>query len=226
MHIEPIAIVKGCYPEKFGIPRQSGIVTAAQAEIELIAPYQSGDFLDGLNNYSHVWLLFGFHQNTWQGDAKVRPQRLGGNQKMGVFATRSPYRPNGLGLSAVQLLHVDYDRVSLSVAGHDLVNGTPIFDIKPYIPFTDCIQTATSSFADERPQQFAVSIADSADMAFNLLSEDVQELICSMIAQNPLPPYHQDVSRVYGVAVLDLNVRFQRWNQGFQILSIHRNFQN
>jgi len=110
MKIESIAIIEGCYPEKFGIPRQARLVTSAEAQIKLIPPYQSKDFLDGLENYSHIWLIFGFHQNEWQGDAKVRPQRLGGNQKMGVFATRSPYRPNGLGLSAVRIVSIDYGK--------------------------------------------------------------------------------------------------------------------
>lgn len=106
MNIEPVATIEGCYPEKFGIPRQARLVKSAKAMIQLLPPYQSKDFLDGLEQFSHIWLIFGFHQNEWQGDAKVRPQRLGGNQKMGVLATRSPYRPNGLGLSAVEIVQL------------------------------------------------------------------------------------------------------------------------
>lgn len=224
MNIEPIAIIEGCYPEKFGIPRQARLVTSAEAEIRLIPPYQSKDFLDGLENYSHIWLIFGFHQNEWQGDAKVRPQRLGGNQKMGVLATRSPYRPNGLGLSAVKIASIDYENAVITVAGHDLVNGTPIYDIKPYIPFTDSIEDAKSLFANEAPDKYEVSIHESAQMAFNLLDEKAKDLIQSVIAQNPLPSYHQDYDRIYGVAILDLNIRFKRNHNGFEILEIHRNF--
>lgn len=224
MNIEPIAIIEGCYPEKFGIPRQARLVTSAEAEIRLIPPYQSKDFLDGLENYSHIWLIFGFHQNEWQGDAKVRPQRLGGNQKMGVLATRSPYRPNGLGLSAVKIASIDHENAVITVAGHDLVNGTPIYDIKPYIPFTDSIEDAKSLFANEAPDKYEVSIHESAQMAFNLLDEKAKDLIQSVIAQNPLPPFHHDMDRIYGVAILDLNVKFKRNTNGFEILEIHRNF--
>lgn len=224
MEINPIAIIDGCYPEKFGVPRQARIVNSARAEVQLLTPYQSRDFLDGLESYSHIWLVFGFHQNQWHGDAKVRPQRLGGNQKMGVLATRSPYRPNGLGLSAVEIISIDYDRVVITVAGHDLINGTPIYDIKPYVPFTDNIPEASSVFACEKPEEFIVSIADSAKMAFELLDETTKDLIRSVIAQNPLPPFHHDLERVYGIAILNLNVRFKRFEDGFQILDIHRNF--
>lgn len=224
MNIEPIARIEGCYPEKFGIPRQARIVNSAEAEIRLLAPYQSKDFLDGLANYSHIWLIFGFHQNEWTGDAKVRPQRLGGNQKMGVFATRSPYRPNGLGLSAVKIIDVDYKNVMIKVAGHDLVNGTPIYDIKPYVPFADCIEDATSSFANVTPEIYRVEVSESAEMAFDLLDEVTKDLIRSVIAQNPLPPFHQDMNRIYGVSILNLNINFKRNDSGFQILNIHRNF--
>ncbi len=224
MNIEPIAIIEGCFPEKFGIPRQARIVNSAEAEIQLLAPYQSKNFLDGLANYSHIWLIFGFHQNEWTGDAKVRPQRLGGNQKMGVFATRSPYRPNGLGLSAVKIIEIDYDNVKIKVSGHDLVNGTPIYDIKPYVPFTDSIAEATSSFANVAPDCYGVEVMESAQMAFDLLDEKTKDLIRSVIAQNPLPPFHKDMDRIYGVSILDLNINFKRSDSGFQILGIHRNF--
>lgn len=224
MKIEPIGVIDGCYPEKFGIPRQARIVNSAEAEIQFLAPYRSKDFLDGLENYTHIWLIFGFHQNEWTGDAKVRPQRLGGNQKMGVLATRSPYRPNGLGLSAVKIISIDVENVTIKVAGHDLVNGTPIYDIKPYVPFTDSIEEASSSFANIPPDCYEVEIMESAQMAFNLLDEKTKDLIRSVIAQNPLPPFHQDMNRIYGVSILDLNIKFRRNESGFQILGIHRNF--
>lgn len=220
MKIKPIAYLTGCYPEKFGIPRQPRLVNDAHGYIQLISPYQSRDFLDGLALFSHIWLIFGFHQNQWQGDAKVRPQRLGGNQKMGVFATRSPYRPNGLGLSAVEIINIDYDKVSITVKGHDLVNDTPIYDIKPYVPFTDAIDNARSSFAIQAPHQYPVMITDQAMPRFKAQDESTQRLIQEVIAQNPIPPFHEDDARIYGVALKDLNIRFQRRDNVFYVIEI------
>ncbi|OYQ80409.1 tRNA (N6-threonylcarbamoyladenosine(37)-N6)-methyltransferase TrmO [Wohlfahrtiimonas chitiniclastica] len=210
MEISPIAIIDGCYPEKFGVPRQPRLVTSATAWVRLVPPYRSMDFIDGLLQFSHIWLVFGFHQNEWQGDAKVRPQRLGGNQKMGVLATRSPYRPNGLGLSAVEIVKIDADEVAIEIAGHDLINGTPIYDIKPYIPFTDAILTASTTFAPAPPMVYEVKIHDDIAEKFASLPVATQDFIKDVISQNPRPVYHKKTDRIYGVSLGQWNVRF-RW---------------
>ena len=256
--IEAIALVESCFPEKFGAPRQAGLAPSAEGIIRFLPPYNHPHYIEGIEHYSHLWLTFGFHQNQWNGKAKVRPQRLGGNERMGVFATRSSFRPNGLGLSAVKLESVDHQAMTLTVSGLDLIDSTPIYCIKPYIPFADAIMSATSTFAAEPPQKWPLLWSRDAKAAFIKLgstseasttsesttsesttsesttsesttsesttsepprSESITfqsmgqaqlySLIEEVIGQNPIPQFHQDYARIYGVSIADLNIRFR-----------------
>lgn len=211
--IEPIAWMESCFPEKFGVPRQAGIVPAAEGVIHLIPPFDHETYLTGLELSSHLWLTFGFHQNEWKGKGTVRPQRLGGNARMGVFATRSSFRPNGLGLSAVKIESIDFQAGKITVSGHDLVEKTPIYCIKPYIPFADAIVEAKSDFAVMPPERYPVFFSDEAESALQLilpLAPDLKRLIIEVVSQNPLPQFHHDFSRIYGVRLLHWNIQFQK----------------
>lgn len=213
----PVAIMEGCFPEKFGVPRQAGIVKSARGVVRFLAPFNHENYLHGLELSSHIWLTFGFHQNAWNGKATVRPQRLGGNDRMGVFATRSSFRPNGLGLSAVKIERIDWQKGEIEVSGHDLVDGTPIYCVKPYIPFADSLPEATSDFAVAKPEEYPVSFSDEAEMMLQALSieyPDLRSLITEVIAQNPTPQFHQDEARIYGVALKSWNILFQRESAG------------
>ncbi|GGZ90192.1 tRNA (adenine(37)-N6)-methyltransferase [Ignatzschineria ureiclastica] len=235
--IEAIALVESCFPEKFGVPRQAGIAPSAEGIIRFLPPYNHPHYIEGIEHYSHLWLTFGFHQNQWNGKAKVRPQRLGGNERMGVFATRSSFRPNGLGLSAVKLESVDYQAMTLTVSGLDLIDGTPIYCIKPYIPFADAIMSATSTFAVDPPQKWPLLWSCDAKTAVikeNSSSEEstipestipesttsksattsmtqgqLYSLIEEVVGQNPIPQFHQDYARIYGVSIAGFNIRFR-----------------
>ncbi len=153
MQIEPVGVIESCFKEKFGIPRQPGLVEAACASLRLLPPYDRAEAVRGLEGFSHVWLIFGFHATAAQGwRPTVRPPRLGGNARLGVFATRSTFRPNPLGLSVVRLLDIDTRRgVQLQLAGGDLLNGTPVYDIKPYLPYADALSEAVGGFAPDGP---------------------------------------------------------------------------
>jgi tRNA-Thr(GGU) m(6)t(6)A37 methyltransferase TsaA len=148
--LRPVAILRTPFAEKFGVPRQSGLVTAAEGHVEFLPEFAAAEFVRGLEEFSHVWLITGFHLNPpWDGAATVRPPRLGGNERVGVFASRSPSRPNGLGLSLVQLLAVEPG--VLRVAGVDSVDGTPVYDVKPYLPWCEAKPDARSDWAKDAP---------------------------------------------------------------------------
>lgn len=211
--IDAIAIMEGCYPEKFGVPRQSGIAKTARGIVKLLPPFNHENYLHGLELSSHIWLTFGFHQNKWNGKATVRPQRLGGNERMGVFATRSSFRPNGLGLSAVKIERIDFKAGEIEVSGHDLINGTPIYCIKPYIPFSDALPEAVSEFAVEKPFTYPVYFSQLASQKLREIAHqvpDFRDLIIEVIGQNPIPQFHQDSTRVYGVALQSWNIQFKQ----------------
>ncbi len=212
--IQAVAVMEGCFPEKFGIPRQAGIAKSARGMIRLLAPFNHENYLQGLELSSHLWLTFGFHQNEWNGKATVRPQRLGGNERMGVFATRSSFRPNGLGLSAVKIEAIDAKAGTIEVSGHDLMDGTPIYCIKPYIPFSDAIFDAKSEFALEKPQDFPVYFSQHAENQLSHLEAQVpylKMLITEVISQNPTPQFHQDTQRIYGVSLKSWNILFKKF---------------
>jgi len=211
--VSPVGIVRSCFKEKFAIPRQPQLAPAARGVLELLPPFDQGDAVAGLEQVSHVWLLFLFHQALEDKPRlKVRPPRLGGNKSMGVFATRATHRPNGIGQSVVRLEGVEPGRLLLS--GIDLLDGTPVLDIKPYVPYADSVADATNQMADGAPQPIAVQWSDSAlpqarEHAMRLC-EPLVELIEQCLAQDPRPAYQvPPPERVYGVRFWDVQVRWQ-----------------
>ena len=217
--ISPIARIGCDFKEKFGVPRQSGRADVA-ADITLLAPFNARESVRGIEQFSHLWLIFGFSLNpNGFADSRgaenasfsplVRPPRLGGNEKIGVFASRSPYRPNGLGLSCVKLLKVIYPEnggVVLRVAGADLVDGTPIYDIKPYLPAADKIDGAAGGFSDEHAKDF-LHVCFPTELLEKIPEEKRGGLI-DCLADDPRPAYQNDPERVYGMKFADFNVRF------------------
>lgn len=205
-----IARIRSDFPEKFGIPRQSGLVDALRAQVVFEPEYRSPEALRGLEGFSHIWLIWQFSQAVREGwSPTVRPPRLGGNARMGVFATRSPFRPNAIGLSSVRLEGIDLhtpDGPVLRVAGADLMDGTPIFDLKPYIPYADSHPDAVGGFAGSAPQE-ALEV-DFPPELLELVPPDRREALLGVLAQDPRPSYQDDPERVYGFAFAGINVRF------------------
>lgn len=211
--LDSLGIIHSCYQEKFAVPRQPGLAPAARATLELLPPYNQPECVEGLEDFSHLWLTFLFHQNLEQGwKPRVRPPRLGGNQKVGVFASRSTFRPNGLGLSVVKLEGIERQQgVKLHLSGVDLVDGTPIMDIKPYLPWADSLPDATASWAPEPPPLLRVVFDATVEQQLSQHIEGVwlRQLIIEVLAQDPRPAYQKnDPQRVYGVKLAGKDVRF------------------
>ncbi len=207
----PIAHIRTDFPEKFGIPRQSGLVESLTGTIVMEPAYRNPDAFRGIEGFSHLWLIWQFSENirdTWS--PTVRPPRLGGNTRMGVFATRSPFRPNHLGLSAVRLLDYTVDRKwgpVLTVAGADLMDGTPIFDIKPYHPQADAHPEASGGFTQiNRDYTLDVEIPEPL---LALVPPEKREALRGVLSQDPRPPYQHDPERLYGMSFAGLSVRFR-----------------
>lgn len=218
---EAIGVVHSPYREKFGIPRQPGLVREVVSVIEMYSPFDDPDAFIGMESFSHLWLSFVFHgvtHSTWR--PMVRPPRLGGNDKVGVFATRSTHRPNPIGLSVVELLEIrnEDNRVCLDVAGGDLMDGTPILDIKPYLPYADSIPEAKAGFATERPGMLRVDFDPVAEQ--QLAGRTDRSMIEGVLAQDPRPAYHGDKERVYGVRLADYDVRFIVEGDTIRVLEI------
>lgn len=209
--IRPIAYIHTDLPTKFGLPRQSGLVPQLRSTIVMEPLYRDPVAFRGMEGFSHLWLIWGFSGNkrdSWA--ATVKPPRLGGNKRMGVFATRSPYRPNALGLSSVKLESIDFDEKLgpvLTVSGADLMDGTPIYDIKPYLPHTDCHPDALGGFADQFVD-YALDVVFPEEW-LAMIPEDKREALCGILAQDPRPSYIDDPERVYGFNFLDMDVRFR-----------------
>lgn len=205
-----IAHIRSDFSTKFGVPRQSGLVDALEAQVVFTPPYRNPDAVRGLEGFSHIWLIWAFHQavrDTWS--PTVRPPRLGGNVRMGVFATRSPFRPNPIGLSSVRLEGVELTAEKgpvLHVRGADLVDGTPIFDIKPYIPYGDSHPDAVGGFA-AAPAGETLQVIIPPALA-ELVPPDRREALRGVLAQDPRPHYQSDPTRVYGFTFAHLEVRF------------------
>jgi tRNA (adenine37-N6)-methyltransferase len=197
LRFEPIGIVRSCFPDKFGIPRQPGLVPAAEARIELYPPYARAEALKGLAGFSHVWLVFVFHACLGAGwKPTVRPPRLGGRGKVGVFASRSPFRPNPIGISAVELAGIEECGCGpvLRLRGADLLDGTPVLDIKPYVPYADAIPGAAAGFAGAPPPaRWHVVFTEPAEQAVMCADPDgtrrLRELIVQVLQQDPRPGY-------------------------------------
>lgn len=230
LQLEPIGIIRSCFKEKFGIPRQPGLIDAAEATLELLPPYNRAEAVRGLEGFSHVWLIFGFHATAAQGwRPTVRPPRLGGNARLGVFATRSTFRPNPLGLSVVRLDGIDTGAgVSLRLAGVDLLDGTPVFDIKPYLPYADALPDASSGFApDDPPAPVQVRFAPQAERQLTLLQRErprLRELVTQLLAYDPRPAYRSDsqAERDYGVKLYDLDVRWRMHGDAAEVTALLR----
>lgn len=211
MEICPIAHIRSDFSEKFGIPRQSGLVEELTAAVVFEPPYRVPDALRGVEGFSHLWLIWEFSQARREGwSPTVRPPRLGGNKRLGVFATRSPFRPNPIGLSCVRLLELRQDREQgpvLTVAGADLLDGTPIYDIKPYLPYADCKPDAVGGFASQ-PKGTDLEV-DCPDRLLDCVPEGKRAALLAVLAQDPRPQYQDDPNRVYGMAFAGLEVKFQ-----------------
>jgi tRNA-Thr(GGU) m(6)t(6)A37 methyltransferase TsaA len=206
MDIEPIALFRSPFKTKFGIPRQSGIVSQLSGTIELVAKYAQPEALRGLEGYDYLWMIWGFSENV---DAAkhptVRPPLLGGNERVGVWATRSPFRPNNLGLSAVRIKAVRAADCCIDVMGADLMDGTPVYDIKPYLPYVDCHQEARGGFTDRRKwQRLQVEIPAAL---VELLGKDGTQVLTDVLAEDPRPHYHDD-SREYAMPFMDYDIVF------------------
>ena len=209
--LKVIARMRCDYTEKFGIPRQSGLGEGPVGEIVFEEEYRDANALRGLSGYSHIWLLWGFSKNKSTGfKPTVKPPRLGGNTRMGVFATRSPFRPNNLGLSSVKLLGVEHTAefgTVLHVGGADLMDGTPIFDIKPYIPYGDCHPDATGGFTD-KAGEFLLKVEFPDELLKNL-PEDKQEAAIGVLSHDPRPSYQRKPDRIYGLTFAGFDIRFK-----------------
>lgn len=201
MKLQVIGRIENDFPEKFGLPRQSGLIEELKSRIIIQPEFAREEAFRGLEDFSHIWLIWGFSQNKgWS--PTVRPPRLGGNQRMGVFATRSPFRPNALGLSAVRLEKIE--RGVLVVSGADLMNGTPIYDIKPYLPFADSYPDAKGGFAEGvRDYSLSVVFEDSG-----MLSPEQKKVLTKVLEQDPRPSYQDDSDRIYSFTFGKFTVQF------------------
>lgn len=219
-NFQAIAVVESCFPENFGIPRQPGLVPEARGRIRLLEPYDQPDSVRGLEGFSHLWVMFVFHR--LKGDVTkttVRPPRLGGNTRLGVFASRATHRPNPIGLSLVKLEKIDISSgdVILEVSGLDMTDGTPVLDIKPYLPYAESISDATAGYANEAPKlQYDVVFAMEAKQQLEVLEarySGFTALLSKLLALDPRPAFHQDneqhQDRIYGLGLYDQNIRWQ-----------------
>lgn len=210
LSVKPIAYIETDFKEKFGIPRQSGRVEALKGRIVFLPEYRNPDALRGLEGFSHIWLIFDFslsHRENWS--PTVRPPRLGGNEKIGVFASRSPFRPNPLGLSLVKLDGIEKNEGQgcvINVSGVDLLDGTPIYDIKPYLPYADCRPESVGGYA-ESLKDYALEVVFPEEL-LNKLPSEKREAVTACLADDPRPAYQSD-NRVYNMRFGDFDIRFK-----------------
>ena len=222
MHI--IANIHSDFPTKFGIPRQSGLVEELTAQIVFTPDYRAPEAVRGLEDFSHIWLIWQFSKAVrehWS--PTVRPPRLGGNTRMGVFATRSPFRPNAIGLSCVRLLKVEPNTPEgpvLTVAGADLMDGTPILDIKPYIPYADCQPEATGGFTDTAGD-FLLKVEFPPEL-LSMVPEDRREALIGVLRHDPRPSYQRKPERVYGMEFAGVNVRFRVEGEVLTVIEVEK----
>ncbi|MGX8693079.1 MAG: tRNA (N6-threonylcarbamoyladenosine(37)-N6)-methyltransferase TrmO [Clostridia bacterium] len=216
-----IARIETDFPSKFGIPRQAGIVEELEGRIVFEPTFRNPDALRGIEGFSHLWLIWQFSEavrEDWS--PTVRPPRLGGNERLGVFATRSPFRPNPLGLSCVRLLGVERDPARgpvLRVAGADLMDGTPIYDIKPYLPYADCKPDASGGFAPDTGARLKLSFAPGAE---EKIPAEKRAALRGVLENDPRPRYQDDPTRIYGLSFAGRNVRFRVENGVLTVLSV------
>lgn len=227
MNIQPVAYIRTAFPEKFGIPRQSGLASSLRARIVFEPEYRNPDALRGLEEFSHIWLIWEFSANrktgSWQ--PTVRPPRLGGNAHMGVFATRSPFRPNPLGLSCVELESIETDPQDgpvINVRGADLMDGTPIYDIKPYIRYADCRPHAVCGYVDELKER-NLKVVIPPEMTAGITDKSIMPALVETLGLDPRPSYHNDPERVYGLSFAGYNVRFKVSDNVLEVISLGTN---
>ena len=224
--IQPIAYMQSDFGGKFGIPRQSGLVDALRSTIVFQPEFRNADALRGIEGFSHLWIIWQFSQavgKEWS--PTVRPPRLGGNTRMGVFATRSPFRPNNLGLSCVTLLGVERTEdlgTVLHVGGADLLDGTPIFDIKPYIPYCDCRPDALGGFTQEAGD-YLLQVDFPAELQ-GVLPEEKRDAAVGVLSHDPRPSYQQQPGRVYGMTFAGCNIRFTVEDGVLHVISTERSY--
>ena len=208
--IHPIARMRSDFPNKFGIPRQSGLVEELRSTIVFEPEYRDAEALRGMEGFSHLWLIWQFSEAVRDGwSPTVRPPRLGGNTRMGVFATRSPFRPNNLGLSCVKLIGIEQTKENgtvIHVAGADLMDGTPIFDIKPYVPYSDCHTDATGGFTTNAGE-FLLNVVFPEELLATL-PEEKQDAAKAVLSHDPRPSYQRKAGRVYGLNFAGFDIRF------------------
>lgn len=228
MTIEPIAVFRSPLKEKFGIPRQAGIASSLHGTVELIQPYNRADALRGLEEFDYLWLIWGFSLNVRRGaaqtagqaessadttegkpkfEATVRPPRLGGNRRIGVFASRSPFRPNSLGLSAVKIVSIDFVRCAIEVSGADLADGTPIYDIKPYVEYADSHSGVRCGFVDN--SSWSTLKVVMPDHLATELDEESLKALEEILAQDPRPRFQHDPQRIYGMNFAGREIKFR-----------------
>ncbi len=220
--VQAIGYIRCDFKEKFGIPRQSGRANSLCSEIILYAPYQCAEAFREIEGFSHLWLLFEFSKTEDKAfSPTVRPPRLGGNKRVGVFASRSPFRPNRIGLSCVKLVEVkrtENGSVSLVVSGADLLDGTPILDIKPYIPFTDCIPNATGGYASAHENDRLE--VDFPPPLLDKIPKEKQAGLLDCLADDPRPSYQNEPERVYGMKFAELELKFRVKNGRLSVISV------
>lgn len=217
--IKPIGIIHTDFTEKFGIPRQSGRIKTAIGKIELFSPFNNPDALKGIEEFSHIWLIFDFslaHSDEFS--PTVRPPRLGGNAKVGVFATRSPFRPNNLGLSCVKLENTQNGM--LTVSGVDLLDGTPIYDIKPYIPYTDIREDAMGGFAEEN-KNHRLKISDGIEK-LDIIPDEKKETVIDCLCDDPRPSYQNDSDRIYSMLFSKWDIHFKVNDENIIIIGVDK----
>ncbi|WP_299079408.1 tRNA (N6-threonylcarbamoyladenosine(37)-N6)-methyltransferase TrmO [uncultured Paraglaciecola sp.] len=231
INIQPIGKICTPYKEKFAIPRQPGLVKSAVGKVTFFEEFNDPNYLRGIEQFSHLWLLFRFHHTADKGHSPlVRPPRLGGNQKLGVFATRSTFRPNSLGMSVVEFksLCTLGNQVTLTVKGMDLLDGTPIIDIKPYIPYADSITHAQGGIAQDSPDLMEVTFNKQATEQLQQLEHSyptLGTLIREVLSQDPRPAYHHNSQpdKTYGMGLYDLNIQWQVIQQQNVVIAIQKN---
>ncbi len=217
--IRPIARIQSDFDSKFGIPRQSGVCATLKSRIVFEPEFRHPEALHGIEGYSHIWLIWQFSENLREDwSPTVRPPRLGGNTRMGVFATRSPFRPNCLGLSCVRLEAVDADGAALIVSGADLMNGTPIFDIKPYVPYSDSRPDARAAFAG--PQWERALEVNFPEELLAQIPQEKREGLIAVLGQDPRPAYQHSPERVYGMSFAGFDVRFSVYNDKLNVCEL------
>ena len=213
--IEVIGYINSCFSEKFGTPRQSGLAPSAEARLKLVEPFNRREMVRGLEEFSHVWIQFLFHQVRTEGwKTTVRPPRLGGNERKGIWATRSPHRPNFIGLSAVRLERIDFDNgVELFLAGVDLLDGTPVIDIKPYLVSSDSIDEASEGRASGDFEKLEIEFLPPAVEFCSAYEHEtgvpLQKLITEILREDPRPPSQREKKEKFGMRLYDINVRWQ-----------------